>query len=118
VKEGTDVIGNIIHCKLYKSRMTKENSMVDVMLSYDSGLDSHYGLVDLAIEAGVFEKIGTRIQVVDGSKVYEKQIYREPEKYFSADVMKKIDDWVGKKFKYGQVDSTETLNMVEDEEND
>ena len=33
VKEGTDVIGNIIHCKLYKGRLTKESSMVDVLLN-------------------------------------------------------------------------------------
>lgn len=101
VKEGTDVIGNIIHCKLYKSRLTKENSMVDVMLNYDSGLNPYFGLVDLALECNVFEKLGTRIQVTDGSKVYEKAIYREPEKYFTDDVMKKIEKHVSSKFKYG-----------------
>jgi RecA/RadA recombinase len=101
VKEGTDVIGNIIHCKLYKSRITKENSMVDVMLNYETGLHPYYGLVDIAIENGIFEKLGTRVQVADGSKVYEKQIYREPEKYFTAEVMTKIEACVGKKFKYG-----------------
>lgn len=101
VKEGTDVIGNIIHCKLYKSRLTKENSMVDVMLNYDSGLDPYYGLVDLAIECNVFEKLGTRIQVEDGSKVYEKAIYREPQKYFTDSVMSKIEQHVSAKFKYG-----------------
>jgi RecA/RadA recombinase len=36
-----DVIGNIIHCKLYKSRLTKENQMVDVQLNYDSGLNRY-----------------------------------------------------------------------------
>lgn len=101
VKEGTDVIGNIIHCKLYKSRLTKENSMVDVMLNYDSGLDPYYGLVDLALECKAFEKLGTRIQVEDGSKVYEKSIYKEPEKYFTESVMSKIEEHVSAKFKYG-----------------
>lgn len=101
VKEGTDVIGNIVHCKLYKSRLTKENAMVDVLLNYDSGLNPYYGLVDLALDCGLFEKIGTRIQVTDGSKVYEKAIYREPEKYFTEDVMSKLEEYVGRKFKYG-----------------
>jgi RecA/RadA recombinase len=45
------VVGNIIHCKLYKSRLTKENQMVDVRLNYDSGLNKYYGLVDLASKA-------------------------------------------------------------------
>ena len=33
-KVGTEVVGNIIHCKNQKSRLTKENSIVDVILTY------------------------------------------------------------------------------------
>ena len=102
------MIGNIVHCKLYKSRITKENSMVDVMLNYDTGLHPYYGLVDLAVENEIFEKLGTRIQVADGTKVYEKQIYRDPEKYFTEEVMNKIEACVGKKFKYGSSIEEET----------
>ena len=40
-KDGTDVIGNIIHCRNYKSRLTKENKIVDVVLRYDTGLDRY-----------------------------------------------------------------------------
>ena len=69
VKDGTDVIGNIIHCKLYKSRFTKENSMVDVLLNYDEGLNPYYGLVDIALKYGIFEKVSTRIHLPDGAKV-------------------------------------------------
>ncbi len=38
-KDGSEVIGNIVHCKNHKSRMTIENKMVDVRLTYDKGLD-------------------------------------------------------------------------------
>ena len=38
-KDGTEIIGNIIHCKNAKSRLTVENRMVDVRLTYDKGLD-------------------------------------------------------------------------------
>ena len=103
VKEGTDVIGNIIHCKLYKSRFTKENSMVDVLLNYDEGLNPYYGLVDIALKYEIFEKVSTRIQLPDGSKVYEKSIYKDPTKYFTKDVMDKLEDAVAKEFKYGKV---------------
>ena len=34
-KDGTEVIGNIIHCKNQKSRLTIENKMVDVRLTND-----------------------------------------------------------------------------------
>ena len=44
-KDGTEIIGNIIHCKNYKSRLTRENALVDVRLTYDKGLDRYYGLL-------------------------------------------------------------------------
>jgi RecA/RadA recombinase len=103
VKDGTDVIGNIIHCKLYKSRFTKENSMVDVMLSYDEGLNPYYGLVDLAIKYGIFKKVSTRIELPDGTKIYEKQLYRNSEKYFTEDVMTRLEEAANKEFKYGKI---------------
>ena len=104
VKEGTDVIGNIIHCKLYKSRFTKENSMVDVMLNYDEGLNPYYGLVDIALKYEIFKKVSTRIEVADGTKIYEKQLYRQPEKYFTPEVMEQLEDAVAKEFKYGKLE--------------
>jgi RecA/RadA recombinase len=112
VKEGTDIIGNVIHCKLYKSRLTKENSQVDVMLSYDTGLNPYYGLVEIALKYEIFKKVSTRIELPDGKTAFEKTIYREPEKYFTKDVMQRLEDVVGKEFKYGS--SVE----VEEEESD
>ena len=55
-KDGKDVIGNIVHCKNEKSRLTIENKMVDVMLSYETGLDRYYGLLELAVKYGVFKQ--------------------------------------------------------------
>ena len=111
VKDGTDVIGNIIHCKLYKSRFTKENSMVDVLLNYDEGLNPYYGLVDIALKYEIFEKVSTRIQLPDGSKVYEKSIYKDPEKYFTDDVMQSLEDAVKTEFMYGKIGSEEVEEL-------
>ena len=101
VKDGTEVVGNIIHCKNYKSRITKENAMIDVMLTYDKGLDKYYGLLELAEEIDLFKKVSTRYEMQDGSKVFGKQIYNDPEKYFTKEVLKKIDEHTKKKFSYG-----------------
>jgi len=95
------VVGNIIHCKLHKSRLTKENQMVDVKLNYDSGLNKHYGLVDLALKHGIFKKVSTRIELPDGSKAFEKNLIEEPEKYFTKEVMEKLEAAVAVEFKYG-----------------
>jgi len=100
-----DVIGNIIHCKLYKSRLTKENQMVDVQLNYDSGLNRYYGLTDIALNHGIFKKVSTRIELPDGTTAFEKNINENPEKYFTAEVMKRLEEAVGKEFKYGTASS-------------
>ena len=96
------VVGNIIHCKLYKSRLTKENQMVDVRLNYDSGLNRYYGLLDIALKHDIFKKVSTRIELPNGEKAFEKNINEEPEKYFTQDVMKRLEEAVAKEFKYGQ----------------
>ena len=100
-KEGTEVVGNIIHCKNYKSRITKENAQIDVRLSYKHGLDRHYGLLELAEEAGIFKKVSTRIELPDGTKQFGKTINDNPETYFTKEVLDQIDEYKKRKFSYG-----------------
>jgi len=101
-KDGKEVIGNIIHCKNYKSRLTRENAMIDVKLTYDKGLDKHYGLLDLAIKHNIFKSVSTRIELPDGSKQYAKTINSEPDKFFTKDILNQIDEVAKKEFLYGQ----------------
>ena len=100
-KDGTEVVGNIIHCKNHKSRLTKENKMVDVKLTYDKGLDKYYGLLELAEKYEIFKKVSTRFELPDGSKQFGKTILNEPEKYFTEDIMHQLDIAAETEFKYG-----------------
>ena len=100
-KDGTEVIGNIIHCKNHKSRLTVENKMVDVRLLYEQGLDRHYGLLELAIKYDIFKSVSTRIELPDGTKTFGKTIINDPEKYFTEEVMAQLDEAAGKEFLYG-----------------
>ena len=100
-KDGTDIIGNIIHCKTHKSRLSKENVMVDTRLRYETGLDRHYGLLDLALKHGIFKQVSTRIELPDGSKQYSKTIQNEPEKYFTKEIMEQLEESAKKEFSYG-----------------
>ena len=106
-KEGTEVVGNIIHCKNFKSRLTKENAMIDVKLTYKTGLDKYYGLIELGEEAGIFKKVSTRYEMPDGSKVFGKNINDNPEKYFTKEVLDKIDETAKRKFLYGSDEEDE-----------
>ena len=112
VKEGTDIIGNIIHCKLFKSRLTKENSMIDVLLDYNEGLHPYYGLVDLGIKYGIFKKVSTRIELPNGTKLYEKSLYKDADKYFTEDIMKALDEAAAKEFKYGNQNEEDEEEVI------
>jgi len=102
-KDGTEVVGNIIHCKNQKSRLTVENKMIDVRLGYQSGIDRHYGLLEFGEKHGVFKKSGNRYEI-DGKTLYGKSIYDNPEKYFDKKVMDALEEAAKKEFLYGEVD--------------
>ena len=100
-KDGKDVIGNIIKAKTHKSRLSRENKEVQVRLYYDErGLDKYYGLLDLGEIGGLWKNVAGRYEM-DGKKVYAKEIYKNPEKYFTEEVMKKLDEISKDQFSYG-----------------
>jgi RecA/RadA recombinase len=106
-KDGTEVVGNIIKCKAFKSRFTKENSQVSTRLFYDErGLDRYYGLLELGEKYGVFEKSGNRYKIGESS-VYPTSILADPEKYFTPEIMQALDECARKEYSYGSFDATE-----------
>lgn len=113
-KEGDKVVGHIIHCLNKKSRLTKENKKVDVLLRYDTGLNRYYGLLDIATDYGIFKKVSTKIELPDGTTVFQKKILNEPERYFTKDILDQIDAVCAKEFKYGVVQEEE--NTTDDTE--
>ena len=100
-KVGTDIIGNVIHCKNFKSRLAKENKKIDVLLTYDQGLNRYYGLLDLAEKYDIIKKVSTRYEMPDGAKIFGKQIMEDPEKYFTDDIMDGLEIAAQKEFQYG-----------------
>jgi RecA/RadA recombinase len=110
-KEGTEVIGAILKFKTVKSRLSRENRDVEVRLFYDErGLDRYYGLLPLAVEGGIIERVGNRY-VFGEKKFWEKEIMNNPETFFTQDVLEQIDVYAQKKFKYGS-----SLNVENEEE--
>jgi len=100
-KDGKDVIGNLIKAKTSKSRLSKENKDVTVRLFYDDrGLDKYYGLLDLGEIGGLWKNVAGRYEM-NGKKVYAKEIYKNPEKYFTPEVMQALDETAQKEFSYG-----------------
>jgi hypothetical protein len=100
-KDGTEVVGNIIKAKTAKSRLSKENKDAEIRLYYDDrGLDRYYGLLELGEIGGLWKNLAGRYEI-DGKKVYAKAVYKDPEKYFTAEVMDKLNEISKQEFSYG-----------------
>ena len=100
-KDGTTIVGNIIKAKTAKSRLSKENKDVEIRLYYDDrGLDRYYGLLELGEIGGLWKNVAGRYEM-NGKKVYAKAIYKEPEKYFTDEVLEQLDQIAKVEFSYG-----------------
>lgn len=110
------VVGNIIHIKMMKSRLSKEGTKIDTRILYSGGLDRYYGLLPLAEEAGIVKKVSTRFEFPDGTKAFEKAINREPEKFWSAELLKDLDAYVQTQFKYTAAPTEDDDDETDDPE--
>ena len=100
-KDGKEIIGNIIKAKTHKSRLSKENKIVEIRLYYDErGLDRYYGLLELGEIGGLWKNVAGRYEM-NGKKIYAKQILANPEEYFTDDVMQALDEIAQSEFSYG-----------------
>lgn len=109
--------GAVITVHSKKARLTIEDKKVETWLNYQNGLDPYYGLLDIAEKHGIFKKVSTRYELSDGTKAFESQIVKNPEKFFTKDILDQIDAACKKEFMYGAAEEADVENQ-EDEDND
>jgi len=113
-RDGTDIKGNIITVTAAKSRFTKQWMKAEARLSYDTGLDRYYGLLDLGAKYDIVKKAAKGWEMPDGSKHSEKKIYGDPERFFTDDLMQRLEEAAKKEFSYGNTleEEEETINEI------
>lgn len=94
------VVGNIVVARMAKSRLTKEETVVDTRILFDGGLDRYYGLLEHAEAAKLVKKVGNKYEFPDGTKAFENAILGNPQKFFTDDVLKKLDEYLKGAFCY------------------
>jgi RecA/RadA recombinase len=109
-KEGEEHLGNILTCTLKKGRLTKEGSKVKVLLRYDTGLNRYFGLLPIALEYDIFKQVGKKIKVTDGTEVFESKINKDPERYYTPEILEQIQAACAHKFKFGN-----SVDLLEEE---
>lgn len=95
------VTGALIKVKVDKSRFTREGKEVTTLFDHTKGLDRYYGLLGLAEQLEIVKKVSTKYQFPDGRTAFESVINRDPEKWFTPELLTKINAHVGDLFNYG-----------------
>jgi RecA/RadA recombinase len=101
---GREVIGTKIRCVLRKGELTKQWKQANIKVNFSNGLDRFAGLFDIAFNLGAIEREGKKYIMPDGSKWSLADIEEFPEKCFSEESLKKIDEYIIKDFTYGKND--------------
>ena len=87
--------------ELLKAIAVQISSLVSkALLLKQLDLDRYYGLLELGEKHGVFKRVGNRI-AIGGSNVYPKSILSDPEKYFTDEVMAKLEEAARTEYSYG-----------------
>lgn len=94
-------MGSVLTVTAKKSRYTREGLKVQVLLHATRGLDRYYGLIDIATDAGIIKKVSTKYEFPDGTKAFESAIVKNGEKYWTKELLDRIDAYVQANFKYG-----------------
>jgi RecA/RadA recombinase len=110
-----NIIGSIVKAKMFKSRLSRENSEVEVRISYAGGLDKYYGLLEMFVEAGLVQHSGGKYTFPGGKSVFAGKIQEAPEKFFTDEFLKELNDkYVGPNFSYGTIANTPTHTSADD----
>lgn len=120
-KEGTEVTGAIITSKLEKARYTKEKTKVKTLLSFKRGLHPYYELPQFCVDHKIWEKAGNKYVVDKNTSVSEKELLKNPTKYFTEDVMNKINEKCKEVFNFDSHDNevfgdTDGVDVEEEDE--
>lgn len=59
IKQGDDVVGQDVRCKVVKSRFSRPFQTTNFSLLYESGISNGASLIDLAIKEGIIQKKGS-----------------------------------------------------------
>lgn len=102
-----EIVGALITAKIDKSRLTIEQKKVETLLDHKKGLNRYYGLLEIAEKHHIVKHTGNKYEFPNGKSAFESVIYKEPENWFSKDVLDKIDEACKKEFLFGEISEPE-----------
>jgi RecA/RadA recombinase len=107
-KEATEKLGSIMNCESRKNRLCQEDKKVKLYVSFKSGLNKYYGLVDDAVGSGAFTEVDKKNFIVhhlDDKKIHIKNLYNK--NVFTQEVLEQIDVYCKETYMYSKLSDTD-----------
>jgi RecA/RadA recombinase len=100
-KDERKVVGNIVTVKAWKSRNARENETVECRISYDSGLDLHHGLLDIATRGNVLTRPRGKSYYLFGQEQIPSDDMESGKAWGSKRLLDAVDSAAARIFDYG-----------------
>lgn len=108
--------GIIIRALTRKNRFVKQYLQGEMYLSFSSGLDRYFGMLDLAVGVGVVIQGGATYSLEDGTKLGYFKNWRKDTKLWEETILPKVEERIKKEWSYSNKDGEETPVEVEETE--
>lgn len=108
--------GIIIRALTRKNRFIKQYLEGEMYLSFASGLDRYYGLIDLAVGVGAVIQTGATYQLPDGKKIGYYKNFRKDKDLWENTILPVVEDRIGKIWSYSNEEYDDVPDEVEEEE--
>ena len=109
--------GIIIRALTRKNRFVKQYLEGEMYLSFSSGLDRYYGMLDLAVGLGVVVQGGATYTLEDGTKLGYYKNFRKDKELWENIILPKVEERIMKEWSYSNEEADEApeeINEVED----
>lgn len=117
LKNSTNQTGSIISATAWKSRKVREGTKVKTHLLFEKGLDRYSGLLEMAEAAELMVKSGkSYVLATTAEKVGSTAIKNNPEKYFTQDMLERLDVWIKENFSLSGTPRSEAMLKVLEED--
>jgi hypothetical protein len=96
--------GILIRALTRKNRFIKQYLQGEMFLSFHTGLDRYYGLLDLAVGVGAVIQTGSTYQLPDGKKIGYYKNFRKDKDLWENTILPVLEERIKKEWAYSSGD--------------
>jgi len=96
--------GVILRALTVKNRFVRQYLQGEMYLSFESGLNKYYGLLDLAVGFGIVVQNGATYALADGTKLGYYKTWRTDEDLWNTKLLPAIEAKINTEWQYGNLD--------------